>query len=111
VVDHASEAAGSATISISRNAPDDVQDRWIRVNIDDLPQEILKYGEVLTREVTPGRHRVRAHNTLSRHAIEFDASPGEHVRIQCHNSIARGGALTLLTMGVAYIKVRLQLEG
>ena len=99
-----------ATITITRNDPDDVQDRWIRIYIDDTPEEILRYGEVLTREVTPGSHRIKAHNTLSSHTLEVDARPGEQIRIRCHNTIARGGILMLLTTGFAFIKVKLERE-
>ena len=99
-----------ATITITRNDPDDVQDRWIRIYIDDTPEEILRYGEVLTREVTPGSHRIKAHNTLSSHTLEVDARSGEQIRIRCHNTIARGGILMLLTTGFAFIKVKLEQE-
>jgi hypothetical protein len=99
-----------ATITITRNAPDDVQDRWIRIYIDDLPEEILRYGEVLTREVPSGPHRIKAHNTLSSDTLEIDAQPGEDVRIRCHNTIARGGILMMLTTGFAFITVRLERE-
>lgn len=96
------------TITIIRNAPDDVQDRWIRIYIDDRPEEILRYGETLTRDVPAGHHKVKAHNTLSSHVIEFDAAPGEQVRIACHNTVARGGILMMLTTGFAFITVRLE---
>jgi hypothetical protein len=99
-----------ATITITRNSPDDVQDRWIRIFIDDTPEEILRYGEVLTREVAPGPHRVKAHNTLSSHTLEVDAQPGEDVRIRCLNTIARGGVLMMLATGFAFITVRLERE-
>jgi hypothetical protein len=103
--------ATPATITITRDAPDDVQDRWIRIYIDDLPEEILRYGETLRRVVGPGRHRVKAHNTLSSHVIEFDAAPGEDVRLACHNTVARGGILMMLTTGFAFINVRLERLG
>ena len=106
-----SDSPAPCTVTITRREPEDVQDRWIRVYIDDLPEEILRYGEVLTRQLPAGHHRVKVHNTLSKDAIEFDATPGEHVRLRCHNSIARGGVLTLLIMGFAFIKVRLEREG
>ena len=100
--------APPATISITRDTPDDIQDRWIRVTIDDSPEEILRYGETMTREVTAGSHRLKAHNTLSSDTIEIDAQPGEPVRITCHNAIARGGILMLLTTGFAFITVKLE---
>ena len=97
-------------ITITRNAPDDVQDRWIRIVIDDSPVEILRYGEVLRRDVAPGRHTIKAHNTMTKDVIEVDVAPGEEVRIRCTNRLARGGILTMLTMGFAVLRVRLERE-
>ena len=104
------DTAPAATITITRNSPDDVQDRWIRIYIDDLPEEILRYGETITKQVDPGHHKIKAHNTLSKHTIEFDAAPDENVRIKCHNTVARGGILMMLTTGFAFITVRLERE-
>jgi hypothetical protein len=101
-------AAGDATVTIIRNAPDDVQDRWIRLWLDGEFWEILRYGMTLSRTVTPGRHRVKAHNTLTSDTIEFDAAPGEQITVRCYNAIARGGYLTILTLGIAVIRVRLE---
>lgn len=99
-----------STITITRNAPDDVQDRWIRVFIDDTPVEILRYGEVLRRHVVPGRHRVKAHNTMTKDVIELDVGPGEDVRVRCSNTLARGGMLMMLAIGFAVLRVRLERE-
>jgi hypothetical protein len=100
----------NATLTITRNAPDDVQDRWVRVFIDEGAEEILRYGQVLSRELAPGRHRVRAHNTLSADTLEFDAAPGQTVHIRCFNTVAKGGVLMLMATGFAFINVRLVLE-
>ena len=108
--DVAPGAERNATLTITRNAPDDVQDRWIRVFIDDDPEEILRYGQVLSREIAPGRHRVRAHNTLSGDSLEFEAAPGQAVHIKCFNTVAKGGVLMLMATGFAFINVRLVLD-
>jgi hypothetical protein len=110
VSDPAASIPPNATLTLIRNAPDDVQDRWVRVFIDEGPEEILRYGQTLTRELPAGRHRVRAHNTLSADAIEFDAGPGEAVRIKVFNTVAKGGVLMLMATGFAFINVRLELE-
>jgi hypothetical protein len=98
----------NAIVSIIRDTADDVQDRWIRVWIDGQPQEVLRYGMNWTREIPPGHHVIKASNTLSRDTYEFDAAPGEHVNLRCHNAIARGGFLTILMIGVGVIRVRLE---
>jgi hypothetical protein len=95
-------------LEIFRDTPDDVQDRWIRVSIDDGPEEILRYGATLRYEVPPGPHRIKAHNTLSRDAVAVDGQPGETIRLRCWNRVAKGGVLMMLTTGFAFITVRLE---
>jgi hypothetical protein len=101
----------AATLEIVRDAPDDVQDRWVRLSFDEAPEEILRYGETMRRRLAPGRHRIKAHNTLSWDTLELDLAPGQSVRVRCHNHFARGGVLTMLTIGFAFIKVRLEVVG
>ena len=102
------DASPPATIEVFRDGQEDVQDRWVRLSIDNEPEEILRYGETFRRQLAPGRHRLAAHNTLSRDVIEFDATPGQTIRIRCHNHFAKGGVLMMLTIGFAFIKVRLE---
>lgn len=67
----------------------------------------LKYGATFERELAPGHHKVKAHNTLFGDTVEFDAEPGETVRYRCENGLSPGGMVMVLMMGVAYLKVRL----
>jgi hypothetical protein len=106
----ADSAPAPATLVITRDAPDDVQDRWVRITIDEGEEEILRYGLTLTRQLAPGHHRVKAHNTLSGDSLEFDAAPGRTVRIKVYNTVAKGGVLMLMATGFAFITVRLELQ-
>ena len=103
-----SEDASLGTLEIVRDTADDVQDRWVRIFVDDLPEEILRYGETLTRRVAPGTHRVKAHNTLGSDTIQVEVAAGQTVRLRCHNHFARGGILMMLAIGFAFITVRLE---
>lgn len=98
----------NATLTITRDTADDVQDRWIRVWLDGEPQDVLKYGKTLTRDIVPGHHVVKVSNTLNRDTYEFDAKPGERIALRCHNAISRGGFLSILMIGVGAIRVRLE---
>ena len=98
-------------IEIIRDTADDVQDRWVRIYIDDSPKEILKYGQTLRRVVAAGRHRIKAHNTLSSDTIDVDVAEGQKLRIRCHNKVAKGGVLMMLTTGFAFITVQLEVVG
>lgn len=67
----------------------------------------LKYNMTFTQDLQPGRHKLKAHNTLFGQTVEFDAAPGETVRYKCENGLSPGGIVMVLMMGVAYLKVRL----
>ena len=99
-----------ATLVITRDAPDDVQDRWVRITVDQGDEEILRYGLTLTWQLAPGHHRIKAHNTLSADSLEFEAAPGQTVRIKVYNTVAKGGVLMLMATGFAFINVRLELQ-
>lgn len=100
----------NATLSVTRNAADDVQDRVVTLWLDDERWDVVRYGQTLMRSVPPGRHIVKAHNTLIATRFEFEAAPGEHVRLRCANTMARGGALLMLLIGWAMLRVRIERE-
>ncbi len=89
----------------------DFQDRQVYLFVDEEPWGKVKYGQPVSREITPGRHRVRAFNTLFSHTIEVDAAPGEHVRLRCSNGMPNGGWLLMIFLHVTYLLVRLEREG
>lgn len=97
----------TARLTITRDQPDDIQDRPIRLWVDGERCENLAYGRTHTQAIAPGRHVVKAHNTLFGTSLEFEAAPGEEVRLSCANGMTGGGKLMVLMMGVAYLRVRL----
>ena len=90
-------SAGVARITVTRKDSRDVQDRQVEISLDGERLAILLYGKEVTREVSPGRHRLRAHNTLFWKTIDFDLAPGEHARFRAIN---RAGAGTFSMLGV-----------
>jgi hypothetical protein len=97
----------NARLSITRDHPEDVQDRVVKLWLDGEAIGRLPYGQTETLDIAPGRHVVKAHNTLFGTSIEFDAAPGEEVRLSCVNGLTGGGKLMVLMLGVAYLRVRL----
>ena len=67
----------------------------------------LLFGETLTREIAPGRHTLRVHNTLFWKTLEFDAAAGEQVHFSTVNYAGRGFLNLALIIGVAplFLKV------
>jgi hypothetical protein len=87
---HELERSWSATITIRRKSRDDVGYRDIYVAIDDEEIAILHAGDEVSREVKPGRHRLKAHNTLFRKTLDVHLSPGEHATFSVVNKAGFG---------------------
>ena len=94
---------------ITRNHPQDVQDRPVYLWIDGEKWDgVLKFGKTFTRDLPAGKHTIKANNTLFSTTVEFEAAEGETVRYQCENGLTGGGMVMILMMGVAYLRVRLK---
>jgi hypothetical protein len=74
------ERSWKATITVRRQSKEDVGYREIFVSLDGESLGILRHGEVIRRETTPGPHRLRAHNTLFWKTLEFTLGVDEHAR-------------------------------
>lgn len=94
-----------ARITISRRDSKDVRDRQIVVSLDGQRLATLLFGGEVTRDVTPGEHRLRAHNTLFWKTIDVSLAPGEHARFTTVNRAGMGtfSLLGLLGVGPLYL--------
>ena len=86
-----------ARVTVARTEPNDVRDRQIVLSMDGEPLGTLLFGQQVTRDVPPGRHRLKAHNTLFWKNLEVDLRPGDHARFVVIN---RAGTGTLSLLGV-----------
>ena len=86
-----------ARITVTRRHETDVRDRQIVVSVDGEPLGTLLYGQQATREIAPGPHRLKAHNTLFWRNLDVDLEPGEHARFIVIN---RAGSGTLSLLGI-----------
>jgi len=66
--------ASPARLIVERTARDDVQTRQIILSVDGDPWVTLLYGESASRDIAPGRHRLRANNTLVWKTVELRSS-------------------------------------
>jgi hypothetical protein len=98
------------TIIVSRSSPYDFQDRQIYLWIDDEPLGKIRYGEAISRTIEPGRHTVRAFNTLFTRQIAVEAAPGEEVRVKCGTGMPTAGWLMMVFLHVTYLRVWLERE-
>ena len=99
-----------AQLTVMRNSNSDFQDRQVFLYLDGELWGKVKYGRPVSREIPPGRHKVRAFNTMFSHTIEIDAVPGEHVKLRCTNGLAKGGLLTFIFVHFTALTVRLERE-
>ena len=97
--------AEKARITVVRRSAGDVRDRQIVVSVDREPLGTLLFGDTVSREVEPGPHRIRAHNTLFWKTVDLDLQPGEHARFVAVNRPGFGSysLLGLLGVGPLYL--------
>ena len=94
-------------VTVERTSDKDVRHRQVIVSLDDQPFATLLFGKSETRPIAPGRHRLKAYNTLVWKTVEFDVAEGEHARFQVINRPGRWTYLlvTLLGVGPIYLTI------
>jgi hypothetical protein len=98
----------AARLVITRDHPEDVQDRPVYLWIDgDKWDGVLRYGKTFERELPAGPHTIKASNTLFSTTEQFEVAAGKTARFRCENGLTGGGMVMVLMMGVAYLKVKL----
>lgn len=78
-----------------------MQERELYVSVDGGPNSILRFGDSVTLPLTPGHHRLRVHNTISRRFAEFDAAPGDRIRFSAANVRGKGFEILAMFFGIA----------
>jgi hypothetical protein len=84
------ERSWAATITVRRNSKEDVGYRDIYVELDGEQIAILHAGDEVSRDVRPGPHRLKAHNTLFRKTLDVTLAPGEHATFRVINKAGFG---------------------
>lgn len=87
-----------------------MQDRQVYLSVDGEAWATLLYGREVTRELAPGRHVLKANNTLVRRSVTFDVAEGEHVRFQCINRAHWTAMAFMAFLGAAVLTVKLVRE-
>jgi hypothetical protein len=85
------ETSWTATLTVRRQSKDDVGLRQIYVSLDGERIAVLCAGQEVTREIKPGPHRLRIHNTLFWKTLDFSVAVNAHVGF---STINRAGFLT-----------------
>ena len=110
MIDRLSELDGlfPAAVTVTRTSESDFKSRQLVVHLDEERIATLLWGDSVTRELTPGRHRLRVHNTLVWKTVEFVITPGEQVFFEAVNRVGPGTYLMLIVMGIGPLYVSLR---
>lgn len=84
------KASWTARVTVRRQSTKDIGMREIYVSLDGERIAVLESGEEVSREVKPGPHRLRVHNTLFWKTIDFTTAVGEHVSFMAINRQGMG---------------------
>jgi len=90
-----------ASITVSREATEDVGFREVFVQVDGKDVGMLRFGETISHELPAGPHRIRAHNTLFWKTHDVVLQPGEHARFVAINRAGWGTFGMLMLLGAA----------
>jgi hypothetical protein len=101
---------GAARITVSRKDRRDIRDRQVVVSVDGQALGTLLFGDEITREVPPGSHRLRAHNTLFWKTLTIELKAGEHVRFVVVNRAGFGTYPFLGLLGAAPLYLTFERE-
>lgn len=74
------------SVTLSRTHPRDCGQRQVFARLDGGENVALLFGETITLDVSPGRHKLRVHNTLFWKNLEFSIEPGERLEFLIINS-------------------------
>jgi hypothetical protein len=96
------ERSWKAFITVRRQSKEDVGYREIHVSLDGESLGILEHGDAITRETTPGAHRLQAHNTLFWKTLEFTLGVDEHARFIAINR-AGFGTYSVLAFFIGFL--------
>jgi hypothetical protein len=101
-------SANPARLTVERTSPQDVGTRQVVLSLDGEPLATLLFGQRTARDIAPGRHRLRAHNTLVWRTVEFEAAANEQVRFSTVNRAGLGSMALVALLGVGPLYVTLE---
>ena len=97
-----------SAVTITRTSEEDFKSRQLVVSIDGAHVATLLWGDSITCELAPGRHRLRVHNTLVWKTVEFTLAPREQVFFEAINrsGISTYVLLPVLGMGPLFVTLK-----
>ena len=100
--------SSDARLTILRQSAADVGFREIFISIDGTPLGILRFGDRLVTELSPGPHTIRAHNTLFWKTHHIVVRPGEDITFEAINRAGWGTFGMLFVIGAMPVYLTFQ---
>jgi hypothetical protein len=97
-----------AAVTVTRTSQEDFSSRQLIVWIDGERVATLLWGDSITRDLRPGRHRIRVSNTLVWKTVDFTLAEGQQVFFEAINRTGFGTLTMMLLLGVAPLYVTLR---
>lgn len=95
-------------VTITRTSQEDFGSRQVVAAIDGETIGTLLWGDSVTRELPPGPHRLRVHNTLVWKTLDFTLGPGEQLFFEVVNRAGRGTYFCTLLFGLGPLYITLR---
>jgi hypothetical protein len=97
-----------ALVTITRTSEADFGSRQLVVSIDGEFVAELLWGDSVARELAPGNHRMRVHNTLVWKTVDFTLAPEEQIFFEAVNRMGPGTLVMTLLLGVGPLYVSVE---
>jgi len=98
----------SAKITVTRDSPDDVQERQVIVLLDGQRMGELLFGDSLTLPVFPGQHTLRVDNTWNHKDVNLDVRDDDHLRFLTKSTSGQFSKFLLIALGAGPIYVSIE---
>src|ERR1700755_1649438 len=98
----------AATLTIHRTSSEAARQRQVIMSRDGEEIAPLLFGQRTTRTLTPGRHFLRAYNTLVWKTYDFTIAPGEHLDVTVVNRAAPGLVWLVALIGAGPMSVTIE---
>lgn len=102
----------TARVTVRRQSPTDMGVREIAILLDGEKIASLRNGEVVTVDVPPGPHTLKADNTLFKKTLQFTLGVGEHASFMTANYAGKATfSMLMFLLGGNLIYLMLEPEG